>query len=267
MSIKAYKGFNKDMTCRGFQFKEGETYEEERAVVCKTGFHACENPLDCLSYYGPNESIYREVELDGDVSREEGRDSKIAASKIKIGAKIDFKGMIKASVDFVLERVKATTGDYAHSATTGDYAHSATTGDSAHSATTGYSAHSATTGYYAHSATTGNSAHSATTGNSAHSATTGDYAHSATTGNSAHSATTGYYAHSEVKGENAIAAALGAKSKARGALGCWIVLAEWDTTETWKLVNVKAARIDGETLKPDTWYKLENGAFVEAGGE
>ena len=222
MSIKAYKGFNKDMTCRGVQFKEGETYEEERAEVCKSGFHACENPIDCLSYYAPNESIYHEVELDGDVSRGDGKDSKIAASRIKIGAKIDFKGMIKASVDFVLERVKATTGDYAHSATTGDYAHSATNGD---------------------------------------------YAHSATTGDYAHSATTGYSAHSEVKGANTIAAALGADIKARGALGCWIVVSEWETKGIPVLIGVRAGKIDGVNLKPDTWYKLENGEFVEAEDE
>ena len=237
MAIKAYKGFNKDMTCRGFQFKEGETYEEERAEVCKSGFHACENPIDCLSYYAPNESVYHEVELDGDVSRGDGKDSKIAASRIKIGAKIDFKGMIKASVDFVLERVKATTGDSAHSATTGDSANSATTGDHAHSATTGYYAHSATTGYSAHSATTGNYAHSATTG---------------------------YSAHSEVKGANTIAAALGVDSKARGALGCWIVVSEWETKGIPVLIGVRAGKIDGVNLKPDTWYKLENGEFVEA---
>ena len=105
MSIKAYKGFNKDMTCRGFQFKEGETYEEERAEVCKSGFHACENPIDCLSYYAPNESVYHEVELDGDVSREGGKDSKIAASRIKIGAKIDFKGMIKAKPTYLGDEI------------------------------------------------------------------------------------------------------------------------------------------------------------------
>lgn len=193
MSMKAYKGFNKDMTCRGFQFKEGETYAEERAEVCKRGFHACENPLDCLSYYAPNESVYHEVELDEDVSREGGHDSKIAASRIKIGAKIDFKGMIKTSVDFVLERVKSTTGDYAHSATTGDYAHSA------------------------------------------------------------------------VEGKNSIAAALGVDSKAKGANGCWIVVAEWVNKCIPVLIGVKAGRIDGVTLKPDVWYTLKNGEFVEAG--
>lgn len=56
----AYKGFNKDMTCRGFQFKEGEAYEEKYAELCESGFHACENPLDCLKYYTPNNSVYHE---------------------------------------------------------------------------------------------------------------------------------------------------------------------------------------------------------------
>ena len=191
----------------------------------------------------------------------------------------------------VKKGVSATTGDSAHSATTGNSAHSATTGNSAHSATTGYSAHSATTGYSAHSATTGDSAHSATTGDfahsattgnsahsattgysahsattghSAHSATTGDSAHSATTGNSAHSATTGDSAHSATTGENSIACGLGINNKAKASLGEWIVLSEWKQDKDswkWNISSVKTAKIDGKTLKPDTWYVLKNGKF------
>ena len=192
----------------------------------------------------------------------------------------------------------ATTGDYAHSATTGNSAHSATTGDSAHSATTGNSAHSATTGNYAHSATTGDSAPSATTGNSAHSATTGDYAPSATTGDYAHSATTGYYAPSattgysahsattgdyahsattgdsahsattgnsaeaSVAGKNAIASSLGYRGKAKGALGCFIVLAEYDSNGD--IAAVGADQVDGKKIKANTFYVLKGAKFTEA---
>lgn len=62
--IKAYKGFNEDMTCRKFQFEEGKEYTEERAKLCEAGFHACEMPLDCFGYYPPSRSVYHEVELD-----------------------------------------------------------------------------------------------------------------------------------------------------------------------------------------------------------
>ena len=218
--IKGFKGFDKDLKCRGFQYTEGEEYEtDQKPVRCtSTGFHFCEDALDVFSYYPPLTSKFHEAIGSGDVDRVKNEDSKIAVSKIKIGAEISLFQMIKLGVECILKRVKATTGDSAHSATTGNSAHSATTGNSAHSATTGDYAHSATTGNYAHSATTGNSAHSATTGNSAHSATTGnsahsattgDYAHSATTGNSAHSATTGDYAHSATTGDSAHSATTG----------------------------------------------------------
>ena len=86
--VKSYKGFHKDMTCRGFQYKEGKEYETSKAVVCNEGFHACEHPLDCLGYYPPNTSVYHEVEQTGEFSSDSGsRDSKIASTKIKIGAK------------------------------------------------------------------------------------------------------------------------------------------------------------------------------------
>ncbi len=138
--MKAYKGFNKDMTCRGFQFEEGKTYAEGKAILCNSGFHACENPLDCLSYYSPDKSVYHEVDLDG-VSDERQQDSKICSKRITIGARLDFTGMVKGAVSFVFEKVKATTGNWAHAATTGEDAHAATTGDAAHAATTGYAAH------------------------------------------------------------------------------------------------------------------------------
>ena len=144
--MKAYKGFNRDMTCRGFQYKEGGEYETDEAKVCASGFHACENPIDCLQYYEPHQSVYHEVELDGEIDRHGDGDTKVAATKIKIGAKISIAGMIKAAVDFVMSKVNPTTGDAAHAATTGDAAHAATTGYAAHAATTGYAANAATTG-------------------------------------------------------------------------------------------------------------------------
>ena len=140
MSIKAYKGFNKDMTCRGFQYEEGKEYETDKAEVCETGFHACEYPLDCFSYYSPNVSVYHEVEQDGEISRSDG-DSKVASSKIKIGASINIAGIVKAAIEYTTKRTNKendATGDYGASSATGDYGASSATGYCSVSSATGY---------------------------------------------------------------------------------------------------------------------------------
>ena len=98
--MKAYKRFNKDMTCKGFQYEEGKTYETDHAALCSDGFHACENPLDCSSYYSPAKSVIREVELE-DVSPERQKDSKVVAKKITIGAQLDVMGLCKAHFEYV----------------------------------------------------------------------------------------------------------------------------------------------------------------------
>ena len=111
-------------------------------------------------------------------------------------------------------------------------------------------------------------AHAATTGNEAHAATTGYRAHAATTGNEAHAATTGNEAHAEVSGKESIASSLGIEGKAKGAPGCWIVCAEWENkNEGWHIKCVKAAAVDGEKIKADTWYMLKDGEFVETNAE
>ena len=124
--MKAYKGFNRDMTCRDFQFEEGKTYEEENAKLCDSGFHACVDPLDCFNYYYPGQSVYREVELDDNGERH-ADDSKVCGKKITIGAEIGLPGIIKAHFDYVksnctMERTdpkQATAGD-SGAATAGD---------------------------------------------------------------------------------------------------------------------------------------------------
>ena len=236
--MKGYKGFNNKLQCvptrKPFSYEVGKTYTHRGPVkLCSQGFHFCEHPLDTLSYYKPlDDSRYAEVDADG-VSDQTENDSKRVAQSLTIKAEVKIPALIKAAVEFVFQKVKATTGDSAHSATTGDSAHSATTG---------------------------NSAHSATTGDYAHSATTGDSAHSATTGNSAHSATTGNSAQSSVAGEQCIAASLGVAGQAKGIKGNWIVLAEWDDG---KIKAMGIARIDGKKIKSDTFYTLKGGKFVE----
>ena len=107
-----YKGFNKDMTCRGFQFEEGKTYEEPEAKLCEKGFHACENPLDCFRYYAPTESVYHVVELE-DVQDKKSDDSKVCAKKISVGARLDVAGIVKAHFEYVTERCEKVNGSVA----------------------------------------------------------------------------------------------------------------------------------------------------------
>ena len=102
--MKAYKGFNSDMTCRGFRYQEGKEYEHNGEVkACGAGYHACEAPLDCFGYYAPSKSVFHEVELSGTTSSDT-EDTKIAASHIKIGARLDIAGICKAQFDFVKSR-------------------------------------------------------------------------------------------------------------------------------------------------------------------
>lgn len=97
-----YKGFNKDMTCKGFQYEEGKEYHEEEAIVCKKGFHACEYPLDCFNYYIPAESVFHEVEL-GEDAYGGGNDTKKCSKSIKIGARLDIAGIVKAAINYTRE--------------------------------------------------------------------------------------------------------------------------------------------------------------------
>jgi hypothetical protein len=251
--MKGFKGFNKDLKCRGEQYAIGETKTfSGTPQLGSRGLHFCEHPLDTWSSYAPNAgSRYAEIEADG-VTEQREKDSKRVGSSLTVEAEIKIPALLKAAIKFVFDKISPTTGYSAHSATTGDSAHSATTGNYAHSATTGDYAHSATTGDYAHSATTGDYAHSATTGYYAHSATTGDYAHSATTGN---------YAQSSVGGKGVIAASLGREGQAKAAKGSWLVLAEYKIDGTVKSIGV--AWVDGKKIEADTFYTLKGKKFVK----
>ena len=102
--MKAYKGFNKDMTCRGFKYEEGKEYTEEKAKLCKSGFHACEYPLDVFGYYNPSESVYHDVELDG-VTDEHKNDTKVCGTHIKIGARLTLAKLANLSVEYIKARI------------------------------------------------------------------------------------------------------------------------------------------------------------------
>nr|DAH61586.1 MAG TPA: hypothetical protein [Caudoviricetes sp.] len=190
--ITSYKGFKQDMTCSDFQYKEGESYEEPSAKACERGFHACEYPLDCLGYYSPNESVYHVVEQSGEISRHSD-DTKVASTKIKIGAEINIAGLVKAAIEYTMKRVnpeaKADERQGASSA-----------GDS-----------------------------------------------------------------------ESVAVAWGYHGKAKGVLGSYLVLADWEGDEDdywhqnlWQLKGAKMVQVDGKDIKPDTFYTMRNGEIIEA---
>ena len=267
--VLAYKGFDANMQCRGFQFEIGKTYTHEGTVeACSSGFHACENPFEVWNYYPLNGSNkFCSVELSGAISRHE-EDSKIAAATISIKAEIGLPTIIADAVKFVMSLVKAsdtttaTTGDRANAATTGDWANAATTGDRANAATTGDRANAATTGNWASAATTGYWANAATTGNWSSAATTGNWAKAATTGDRANAATTGDRANAATTGEHAISAALGIEGKAKAGIGGAIVLC--CRNHNGELISIRAGKVGENGIKPDVWYSLDkSGEFVE----
>ena len=145
--IKSYKGFSRDMTCNpggvSFQYEEGKEYEENCAEACECGFHACEMPLNVFSYYPPGTSVYHEVEQSGKISRKVD-DSKVASTKIKIEARLDIAGLVKAQIEYVKKHTNNEHTD-PKCATAGDSG-AATAGDSG-AATAGYRG-AATAGNY-----------------------------------------------------------------------------------------------------------------------
>lgn len=227
--LKAFKGFDKRLRCRGFQYEVGKEYREPGASLCCKGFHACENPLDTFRYYPPTDSRYCEVEID-DNGQRNSDDSKVCGEKIKIGAEIGLGGVIKAGAQFIFEKCKGTAEDHA-------------------------------------SGTCDNAAASGLGGNAAASGVSGNAVASGTRGNAAAfgargSATaTGRDGRASAVGTQCIAVAWGEYSLAKGALGNWIVVSERGSFGD--IVDVKLARVDGETIRADTWYTLRRGEIVE----
>ena len=280
--ITSYKGFNKDMTCRDFQYKEGESYEEPSAKACERGFHACEYPLDCLGYYSPNESVYHVVEQSGEISRHSD-DTKVASTKIKIGAEINIAGLVKAAIEYTMKRVNpeakaderqgasSATGDYGASSATGDYGASSATGYKGASSATGNYGASSATGDYGASSATGYKGASSATGYKGASSATGDYGASSATGNCGASSATGYKGASSAGDPESVAVAWGYHGKAKGVLGSYLVLADWEGDEDdywhqnlWQLKGAKMVQVDGKDIKPDTFYTMRNGEIIEA---
>ena len=258
--MKAFKGFNKDLTCRGFQYKVGETYEEEKAALCHAGFHACESPVACLQHYDPATSVYHEVELE-EVSNEKDTDTKRVGKKITIGAEIGIPEICRLTFEYVKEHcTNENNAEAGKPATAGDYG-AATAGEYG-AATAGYRG-AATAGEYG-AATAGN--RGAATAGYAGSATAGEYGAAtaseygaATAGNRGAATSRG----KSTTGEQGLSVARGNNVRVRGGLGAVLVIAE-ENENDYSVKEFAAAIVDGKEVKADTWYKLENGKLVEA---
>ena len=203
--IKGYKGLDKDMKCRGFQYESGKDYTYDGDIeCCRSGFHFCENPLEVLSYYSPATSRFCEVEGRGKCDKSE-EDSKVSVSNLHIGLEIGLSGLIQAGIKFILDKVNYNDNRVSN---------------------------------------------------------TGDWSAATNTGDRSAATNTGYGSAAEVKGKDSIAIASGYKSKASGAIGCWLVLTERNSD--YEIVDVKAVRVDGRSIKENTYYTLDNGQIIEA---
>ena len=261
--MKAYKGFNKDMTCRGFQYEDGKTYEHEGEVkLCESGFHACEDPLDVFEYYDPANSEFHEVELDG-VSDERREDTKVAAKKITIGARLGIDKIIKACVEFRFSKIEKelkNSGDKGAASNSGDKGAASNSGDNGAASNSGDNGAASNSGYNGAASNSGYKGAASNSGYNGAASNSGDNGAASNSGDKG---------AAETSGEHSIAMSVGYNSKARGALGTWIVLAErdeWDGAG-YPIKDVKAFKVDGEQVKADTWYKLENGVLIETGNE
>ena len=225
--MKAFKGFNKDLTCRGFQYEEGKEFHTEKAECCEEGFHACEYPLDCFGYYSPAQSVFHEVELSGEMDK--SRDNtKVCATDIKIGARISVAGLVKAAIEFTMSKVnKEAKSDERHgfASATGDCGASSATGNCGASSATGYR------------------------------------------GASSVSDPTGVavaWGH-EAKAKGCLGAHL-ILSDWRYIGEKWFD-GDYKTpydTESWELAGAKMVQVDGEKIKADTYYRCVDGEVVEA---
>ena len=233
--MRVYKGTDRQMKCRGMQYTLGETAVfDGEPHLCKAGLHACEQPIDVLNHYTPNESRYFEAEAEEVSAERESSDSKIVARKMTLKAEIGVPGLVKAQIEYVksqigfddaIKRANAEKENHA----TGDQGAASATGDRGAASATGDQGAASATGYRGAASATGDQGAASATGKAG------------------------------------VALAAGCECKAMGALGCAICCVErgeWDGN-TYPIIAVKAAIVDGETIKPDTWYRLENGEFVE----
>ena len=236
--IIAYKAMDKNMQCRGKQYEVGKTYHEDKADCCHAGMHACENPLDVLHYYPLKDSPrFFEVECGGNVDKSV-EDSKLACTELTVKGEVNFAGLVKATLNAVFNRVKGKEPF-----------------SSGRCSTAGSSGDCSTAGSSGYCSTAGSSGYCSTAGSS------GDYSTAGSSGDCSTAAATGAYCSAKADGKDSIAVVNGACGKARGALGCYLVLTEYD--DDGHMICAKMARVDGSAIRENVYYTLKNGEFVE----
>ncbi len=271
--MKGYKAFKKGMICRGKQYAENTVFEEESAKICESGMHFCKNPLDVLGYYplvdeNGNMTEFAEVEALDDAKTDDGK--KYCTKKLKIGAKISFPALVQASLDCEFEKtIQSKTKKHDK-----DNEKISSRGGSARIGSSGYAAQIGSSGDWARIGSSGNLAQIGSSGDWARIGSSGDWAqigssgYAAQIGSSGYAArigSSGYAARIKSTGKNSVICCAGHGCYASAKIGSWITLAEWGVDETggYKPLCVKTEYVDGERIKEDTMYKLENGEFVE----
>ena len=260
-----YKGTDKDMKCRDFQFEIGKEYEEAEAKLCEKGFHGCEYPLDVFAHYAPADSRFFVADLDGVTDEEAEDDSKRAGTKIKLRAEIGIAGIVKAAVEYIKEKAESSknhtgncsaatnigncsaatntgycsaatnTGNCSAATNTGYCSAATNTGNCSAAANIGNRSAATNTGYCSAATNTGDYSAATNTGNYSAATNTGDYSAATNTGNYSAATNTGYCSAATnignrsaatVDGKESIAIVTGVDSKASGSIGCWLVLTE-----------------------------------------
>ena len=293
-AIKSYKGFDKNLKCRDFQYEIGKEYEMDGEIkVCNRGFHACESPFDVFDHYTMIDSRFCEVEQDGNISKED-RGTKICSSKIKIKAELKLADMINLGVEWLKEitspkKMKtsikdnssgndAQIGSSGYGAKIGSSGYGALIGSSGNDAligSSGYGAKIGSSGYGAQIGSSGNGAQIGSSGNDAQIGSSGNGAKIGSSGNGAQIGSSGYGAQIgssgygakiDSTGEDCVIMCAGINSVAKASKGSWITLSEWsysDKKQRYIPVCVKTEFVDGEKIKADTYYKLDGGVFKE----
>ena len=257
-AIKSYKGFDKNLKCRDFQYEIGKEYEMDGEIkVCNRGFHACESPFDVFDHYTMIDSRFCEVEQDGNISKED-RGTKICSSKIKIKAELKLADMINLGVEWLKEitspeKIKTSIKDNSSG-------YGAKIGSSGYDAQIGSSGNGAQIGSSGNGAKIGSSGNGAKIGSSGYGAKIGSSGYGAKIGSS------GNGAKIDSTGEGCVIMCAGINSVAKASKGSWITLSEWSYSDKKKRyipVCVKTEFVDGEKIKADTYYKLAGGVFKE----
>ena len=275
---KGYKGFKKGLICDStgknpFQYAENTTFEESDAKICDCGLHFCENPFDVLDYYGfvgNNGTLneFAEVEALDECLTDDNK--KFVTKKLHVGAKLSIAGLVQAFVDFTFGKVDwkngaaTNTGNWSAATNTGNRSAATNTGNRSVATNTGYQSAATNTGDWSAATNTGDWSAATNTGNWSVATNTGDWSVATNTGYQSAATNTGDWSVAAVEGKESFAIATGIEGKAKGSLGCYIAVAEYEKTEDgYHLVDFKSHIVDGETIKADTFYMLKNGEFVE----